>query len=406
MRTVAIYGLGGVGKTQIGLEYAHRYRSLYQACFWITCDTVVKTTQGIVEIARLLDLQGFDLVQTHALAAVKNWLCTCDEKWLVIFDNAGNPDDIAELWPSSSEGSILLTSQNSHWKVQENLGFALRVNSLSPSDGATMLHNIMIKQGKTITLESAAAIVNEVDELPLAIRQIGSYMSTTNMEPQIFLDNYQYRRTASHVDAWDESCPPSYTLTLATLSDPFRSQSMLAPDGTPSTMTEEIQLANAYNNLAGIYCAQERYSDAELHNRLSLAMKKRWEHRGGLEYLLSLSYTNLAIVHGQQRNYDEAAKDFEKALAIGDGIAYTPRRALLDLLFEALRVLKTTSRDSSADRCRIARTKFKLSLVLRDLGDPRAPVFKKEAQELKLREAGSASDPELEESYDALVAYI
>jgi tetratricopeptide (TPR) repeat protein len=95
-----------------------------------------------------------------------------------------------------------------------------------------------------------------------------------------------------------------------------------------ATMVDEIQLANAYNNLAGVYCAQGRYTEAELHNELSLSIKKRWEQHDNVSYLLSLSYQNIAIVCGRQGRFDHAATYFDKALSLSGSSEYTLRRAL------------------------------------------------------------------------------
>lgn len=72
LRFVALCGLGGTGKTQIALEYFYRFRSSYDACFWVTCDTPVKIAQGYGEIARRLKLcqSGHPQVSTE----VKSWL--------------------------------------------------------------------------------------------------------------------------------------------------------------------------------------------------------------------------------------------------------------------------------------------------------------------------------------------
>jgi tetratricopeptide (TPR) repeat protein len=87
-------------------------------------------------------------------------------------------------------------------------------------------------------------------------------------------------------------------------------------------------LANAYNNLAGIYCAQGNFSDAELHNELSLGLKKRWQDQRNLGYLLSLSYHNMALVNARQGKFEDAAGYFEQALVISEPNESTVRRAL------------------------------------------------------------------------------
>jgi len=97
---------------------------------------------------------------------------------------------------------------------------------------------------------------------------------------------------------------------------------------TPS-MTDEIQLVNAYNNLAGILSTCGDLKEAMLNNRLSLAIKERWKDKADLDYLLSLSYSNFANVTGLQRNWTEATGWYQKALDIPEEKLYIPRRALV-----------------------------------------------------------------------------
>jgi hypothetical protein len=73
-KVAAVCGLGGVGKTQIALEYAYKYRHSYQACFWITCDSTVKIAQGYAEIARILGYS--EIGDAHDQINVKEWFCS------------------------------------------------------------------------------------------------------------------------------------------------------------------------------------------------------------------------------------------------------------------------------------------------------------------------------------------
>jgi len=68
---VTLYGLGGVGKTQIALEYAHRHRDTYSARFWITTDTPENASRSFNEIARKLEIK--DLNDAITQARVKDW---------------------------------------------------------------------------------------------------------------------------------------------------------------------------------------------------------------------------------------------------------------------------------------------------------------------------------------------
>jgi hypothetical protein len=78
LRTVVIHGLGGVGKTQLAMEFAHQHRASYDACYWISADTPVKLAKGYDDIARKLQIQDVDHAQVRTL--VKEWLCDTGRK--------------------------------------------------------------------------------------------------------------------------------------------------------------------------------------------------------------------------------------------------------------------------------------------------------------------------------------
>src|SRR5258707_3933850 len=107
----ALSGLGGIGKTQIAVEYAHRYRQDYKAIFWVRADTREALVSGYVSLASLLNLKGKDdRDQTIIKLAVKNWLETY-KGWLLILDNADDLDIINEFLPSKPGGHIFLTTR-------------------------------------------------------------------------------------------------------------------------------------------------------------------------------------------------------------------------------------------------------------------------------------------------------
>jgi hypothetical protein len=139
-----------------------------------------------------------------------------EDNWLLIYDNAESTASLADLWPPSDRGSILITSQDSTWLIQEHVGFRIHLQSFDLQEGTAMLENILDKQGQTISNDIASAIVAETSGLPLAIRQIGSYICATESDPAEFLKSYQGHSSSLRIDEWNENTPPWYSHTLAT----------------------------------------------------------------------------------------------------------------------------------------------------------------------------------------------
>ena len=107
----AICGLGGVGKTQVALEYAYRHAQDYQAIFWTRADSRDTLVAGFLEIASVLGLPERHEPDQHvAIAAVKGWLSQ-NTGWLLILDNADDLALLPEFLPSSLSGHLLLTTR-------------------------------------------------------------------------------------------------------------------------------------------------------------------------------------------------------------------------------------------------------------------------------------------------------
>ncbi len=73
-RSVVLCGLGGMGKSQLAIQYAHLYKGSYHNCFWVTCVSEVKVAEDFLKIAGVLELGDHGFAQN--LGNVKDWLCT------------------------------------------------------------------------------------------------------------------------------------------------------------------------------------------------------------------------------------------------------------------------------------------------------------------------------------------
>lgn len=84
----AVSGLGGIGKTQLAIEYAYRHRAEYAIVLWARADTTETIHASDNEIAGLLDLPEKDArEQALVVYTVRSWLRT-HQDYLLILDNA------------------------------------------------------------------------------------------------------------------------------------------------------------------------------------------------------------------------------------------------------------------------------------------------------------------------------
>lgn len=193
-RKVALTGLGGIGKTQTTIEYAHRHLNEYEAVFWIEADTDSQLALGFAEIARLLQLPEKDAVDQQVIVqAVKNWFDTHD-RWLLVLDNADTPELAKPFLPKHGGGHILLSSRA---QVFDMLGIAKPIE-LSKLDHDEAHQFLLFRTGRDSTdlaeSEAVGKICAELDCLPLALEQAGAYVSATQTLFRDYLVAYQKRR--------------------------------------------------------------------------------------------------------------------------------------------------------------------------------------------------------------------
>ncbi|MFL6111116.1 MAG: FxSxx-COOH system tetratricopeptide repeat protein [Catenulispora sp.] len=181
---LALHGLGGVGKTQIALEYAHRFKADYDLVWWIEAEQPDFIDASLAELAVRLGLRGNDNVPEAAEAA-REALRRGDpySRWLVVYDNALEPEVLAPYLPdlpSGGTGHILITSRIQSWSRVAN---SLEVDVFSPEESVRHL----TRGVPGLSAADAMAIAKLVDNLPLAVESATSWLATTGTPVAAYL---------------------------------------------------------------------------------------------------------------------------------------------------------------------------------------------------------------------------
>jgi hypothetical protein len=170
--TQAIYGLGGVGKSELALQYAHARRRDYSLLWWITAADPGQAEAGLAALAgRLCPPVAVAGTTTDTAGWATGWLQAHD-RWLLILDNVEDPADIEPLLGQLGSGHVIITSRrDADWS---QLADPVRLDVLTPG-AATQVLTRRTGQHDAADADAAAHIAAELGYLPLALDQAAAY---------------------------------------------------------------------------------------------------------------------------------------------------------------------------------------------------------------------------------------
>jgi hypothetical protein len=234
-RLFAICGMGGVGKTDLAIEYAYSRRKSFGAVFWLEAGGVSQLVSHFGRISTQLGLEDPDEAQDleSSKEIAKAWLnkpkrnggqaheAKENYSWLLIFDNADNLDIIADYVPYNGNGSVLITSRDPFAKTHFfSNGSGIDLEPLSTDEAATLLRKLI--QGPEEALgpdeqDASIKVANQLDGLPLAMTQMAGFIRRRHLSIREYVD--LYASDARYAEVRDVGNPLQdyrYGYTLAT----------------------------------------------------------------------------------------------------------------------------------------------------------------------------------------------
>jgi len=191
----ALCGLGGIGKTQIAVEYAYRHSQEYSAVFWLRAESSESLISSYIALADLLNFPQREMgEQNEIVTAAIQWL-NKHNNWLLIIDNVEDVELVKPLLPVARKGSLLFTTQLS------TLGALAENISLKPmthTEGTRFLLRRIRSASSDHShneYEEANRLATVLGGLPLALDQAGAYIEETRCRIADYLDLYQRHHT-------------------------------------------------------------------------------------------------------------------------------------------------------------------------------------------------------------------
>ena len=301
-QTSAITGLGGVGKTQLALEYSYRHADDYQVVWWVRSEEPATLAADYASLAGRLDLpEKGSQDQRVSVEAVRCWL----EKnggWLLVFDNAQDPEELNDYLPRTGKGDVIITSRNPNWGGTAK---PLPVDVFSREESVEFLKN------RTGQEDGADTLAEALGNLPLALEQAGAYIQETGISLSAYIKLFQERQKEllrrGKPDAYPDTVATTWDLSFQKASEEVPASAdllnlcaFLAPDYIPkSLLTDGVEhlpepLASAVTDEMALnyaVAALKRYSlmtvaddslsvhrlvQAVARDRLSEKERKRW----------------------------------------------------------------------------------------------------------------------------------
>jgi hypothetical protein len=183
----ALYGLGGVGKTQLALEYAHRFMADYDLVWWVPSERVEEITGALADLGRKMGLQIGDNVAEAAEAALEELRRDTTPHWLLIFDNADNPKQLEPYLPRGS-GHVLITSRDQAWTHSAE---PLEVDVFTRDESVAHL----LRHVPELSVADAESVADALGHLPLAVEQASAWLEQTGMSARAYVDQLTTQST-------------------------------------------------------------------------------------------------------------------------------------------------------------------------------------------------------------------
>lgn len=166
----AVNGMGGVGKTELAIEYAYQRRSALELVWWVRAESPPLLIADLAQLAEHVGVHPDPESQEQTAISVIQWLGSTSQSWLLILDNAAGPEPVAPWIPESPNGQTVITSRHPTWG---ETAMPLPVDVFS----SEVAVGYLLRRTSRDDREGAARLAKGLGYMALALNQAGGYLN-------------------------------------------------------------------------------------------------------------------------------------------------------------------------------------------------------------------------------------
>ncbi|KAJ6780996.1 hypothetical protein PWT90_09037 [Aphanocladium album] len=281
LRSIALYGLGGVGKTHVALKYASVKKEEFPAILWIKSETAESLEQSFSEIAVRLKLQGAGMSKHEEnRILILDWLQKTTCRWLLVYDNAETFELLLKYWPVASQGCVIITSRN-HSFAYEPAETGIEVLPFDRESGSGfILHMLSLDIVTSISsqdVQSSLQLSEKLSGHALAISQMTGLIHRRSWSISEFIAIYDRNTRQIHGMPGTNSLDAVWRLSFQSLSPDCTTMlgimCYLTPDSIPQALFEPVGAQDLPTKLE--FCHDELVLSDLIDELLTLALIKR-----------------------------------------------------------------------------------------------------------------------------------
>jgi tetratricopeptide (TPR) repeat protein len=213
VQAAAATGTGGIGKTQLAVEFCYRYGRYFQGVHWIQTNLDIKDEISTCGLA--IGLQPWpEKIDEQVQATLLAWVVSGPR--LIVLDNAEETDILEEWMPLLPQARLLLTSRRREWPA--DLGLDLHPLDTLPRQESLLLLRKLAPKLKKNPDEELDPVAKRLGDLPLALDLAGRYLhDRRRLTPADFLQEIEDEGALEHsaLKDWTKHNPTQHEANLA-----------------------------------------------------------------------------------------------------------------------------------------------------------------------------------------------